>query len=396
MSYLRMMLLLSSLAVGIIGMPGCAAKSIDVPIAAGKVQADSSQSVFLDGFFPIGVFGQPAESFGKWKSRGVNTVLEVPQRHDPEAWDKAAQAAGLKVIRRPAADPRRDIGRKDLLAWSHWDEPDAAGRIIEWTPLFEKTYAEWKKVDPDRKVFINFAGPDLSWFTTRSDAYSKSYSSYYPRLIASADWIANDLYPSGGWLNDAHKGRRGDVTLITEPLKILKRMTPKPLFAFIELSEIEAGNVEGARCPTAPEVRAQIWLAIIHGARGLFYFPAVVGKRGFQFDGAPAEIVDEMKRQNAAVEKLAAVLQGPIDPPEFTPRAAGPLQLGWRRSKSGWLLIAVNSSTSSIPQASITVGVGKSATLPVEGREVKIGSGRITDDFAPHAVHIYEIPLASD
>ncbi len=290
------------LAFSVTTLPSCT--NVASP-NANQTHHTGRNELFLNGVFPIGVFSQPEQSFAKWKARGINTILETPQGHDPLSWDRAAQTAGLYVIRRPMQNPRQDIGRKDLLAWSHWDEPDAAGRIVEWTPMFEKTAAEWRAIDPNRKIFINFAGPDLSWFTTRNDAYSKNYASHYPRLIASADWMANDLYPCGGWLNQSHAPRRGDITLLGEPIKILKGLTSKPQFAFIEASEIERGNVAGARCPTAAEFRAEIWYAITQGVRGLFYFPAVVGKSGFQFDGAPAAIVSEMTKQNAVISKIA-------------------------------------------------------------------------------------------
>lgn len=352
---------------------------------AGSSQKAPGQALFLDGFFPIGVFSQPEQSFAKWKSRGINTILETPQNHDPVSWDRAAQAAGLKVIRRPAADPRQDIGKKHLLAWSHWDEPDAAGRAPQWTPLFERTTAEWRRIDPSRRIFLNFAGPDLTWFTSRQDSYSVSYASHYPRLIATADWIANDLYPAGGWLNDAHKARRGDVSLIAEPLKVLKRMTDKPLFAFIETSEIEAGNVPGARCPTAPEVRAQIWLAMIHGVRGLFYFPAVVGTRGFQFDGTPPEIVQEMQRQNVLLAELAPILQGEIGPIS----SSGPVAIGWRKAGKASLLIAVNPTRSEVRASIPAHGMPASARELLEKRSVSAPGGTISDSFPPLGVRLY-------
>lgn len=348
-----------------------------------------SERLFLKGFFPIGVFAQPEQSFAKWKSRGINTVLETPQGHDPVSWDKAAQAAGFKIIRRPMADPKQDIGRTDLLAWSHWDEPDAAGRAPQWTPLFEKTAAEWRKLDPNRRIFINFAGPDLSWFTTRSDSYSLNYASHYPRLLATADWIANDLYPSGGWLNDAHKARRGDVTLITEPLKILKKMTDKPLFAFIEASEIEKGNVPGARCPTPDEMRAQIWLAVIHGCRGLFYFPAVVGTNGFQFDGAPPAIVTEMTKQNALLASVGPLLQGEINPKEITVNAPG-LEAGWRRAGKSLLVILVNPRPT-VQQARIRITGVRAAEAQelVTGRRLPI-TDQFREDLEPYGVRLLQ------
>lgn len=356
----------------------------------------AKEGLFLDGFFPIGVFSQPEQSFAKWKARGVNTILETPQGHDPESWDRAAKAAGLKIIRRPLGDPKRDIGRTDLLAWSHWDEPDAAGRAPQWTPLFEKQAAEWRKIDPKRRIFINFAGPDLSWFTTRSDSYSVSYASHYPRLIATADWIANDLYPSGGWLNQAHSPRRGDVSLIAEPLKILKGMTDKPLFAFIEASEVEKGNVPGARCPTPAEMRAQIWLTLVHGARGIFYFPAVVGTSGFQFDGAPPDIVVEMQRQNGHLSKLGPLLQSEINPAALQVKTESNINIGWRMSGKALLIMAVNPHRREIKGLQVNTGASAAAASGQEvltGQTVRITSGQVVLDFEPLGVKVLLIQL---
>ena len=349
------------------------------------------EGLFLDGYFPIGVFSQPEQSFAKWKARGINTILESPQGHDPESWDRAAKAAGLKIIRRPLADPKRDIGRTDLLAWSHWDEPDAAGRAPQWNPLFEKQAAGWRRIDPQRRIFINFAGPDLCWFTSRSDSYSVNYASHYPRLIATADWIANDLYPTGGWLNQAHSPRRGDVSLIAEPLKILKGMTDKPLFAFLEASEVEKGNVLGARCPTPAEMRAQIWLTLVHGARGIFYFPAIVGTTGFQFDGAPPEIVAEMQRQNGHLAKLGPLLQSEINPKSSKVKAESSINLGWRQSGKSLLILAVNPERREVKGFEVSTGVPTASASGQEvltGQVVRITNGRMMLDFEPLGVKV--------
>lgn len=361
-----------------------------------STRTGSEEGLFLNGVFPIGVFSQPQDSFEKWKSRGINTLLETPQGHDPSAWDKAAKSSGLYVIRRPLANPRDDIGRKDLLAWSHWDEPDAAGRIAEWTPLFERTAEEWRRIDPNRRIFINFAGPDLSWFAVRTDAYSKNHASFYPRLIATADWIANDLYPSGGWLNQAHAPRRGDITLLGEPIKILKGMTDKPQFAFIEASEIERGNVPGARCPTRDEFRAQIWYAITQGVRGLFYFPAVVGKSGFRFDGAPPEIVAEMTKQNALIKRAAPLLQSEINPASMGVEAPAGVSVTWRRGKNSGLFILVNATRQTIPNARFIfkgIEAAGSAESLSDGRILKLQKGVLSESLEPLGVRILLAPI---
>lgn len=381
---------------------GCGQTSAQISPKAEMAQVTIDQpagksKLFLNGVFPIGVFSQPVESFAKWKSRGINTILETPQNHDPIAWDRAAQSAGFFVIRRPMQDPRQDIGRKNLLAWSHWDEPDAAGRIAEWTPMFERTAAEWRAIDPTRPIFINFAGPDLSWFTTRTDSYSRTYASHYPRLLATADWVANDLYPSAGWLNQAHAPRRGDITLLGEPIKILKQMTSKPLFAFIEASEIERGNVAGARCPTAAEFKAQIWYALCEGVRGLFYFPAVVGKSGFRFDGAPPEIVDAMVEQNSLITKIAPLLQAEINPKGFSAEVPDGIATGWRKSGKSVLLILVNTRNQAVGSTTIRLrGLdGVTSGKPITpGPPATITAGTVTESFPPLATRVllFELP----
>ena len=392
------------MAVSMATLPSCAhlttspesAKS-GTSTTAEQAKPTNTHDLFLDGLFPIGVFSQPEQSFAKWKSRGINTILETPQGHDPVSWDKAAQATGLYVIRRPMQNPRQDIGRKNLLAWSHWDEPDAAGRIAEWTPMFERTAAEWRAIDPNRKIFINFAGPDLSWFTTLNDAYSKNYASHYPRLIRTADWIANDLYPCGGWLNQAHARRRGDITLLGEPIKILKGLTSKPQFAFIEASEIEQGNVPGARCPTAAEFKAEIWYALTQGVRGIFYFPAVVGKSGFQFDGSPNEIVQEMSRQNATLAKLAPLLQSEIDPPGLRVTAPTGIASGWRKRGQEILLILVNTRNQGFDNSEVSFGGLESATSGVvvnDSTTITLAGGKARISFEPYGVKLvkFQIP----
>ncbi|HLO98488.1 MAG TPA: hypothetical protein VK171_07830 [Fimbriimonas sp.] len=388
----------TAVAAGVVGCsPRVTALAVGSPaMVPPPVQAGGSKGLFLDGVFPIGVFSQPEQSFAKWKGRGINTILETPQGHDPVSWDNAARAAGLYVIRRPMKDPRQDIGRKDLLAWSHWDEPDAAGRISQWTPMFEKTASEWRAIDPSRRIFINFAGPDLSWFTTRSDAYSKEYASYYPRLLNTADWIANDLYPCGGWLNQAHAPRRGDITLLGEPIRILKSMTNKPQFAFIEASEVERGNVPGARCPTAAEFKAEIWYAITQGVRGLFYFPAVVGKSGFAFDGMPAELVEVMTQQNAIISRVAPLLQGEIDPAGFGADVPEGVACGWRKSGNSVLVVLVNTRPSGLNGASIRLkGLDKVANgySHSAGGSVALAGGVLKESFEPFGVRVLQFEL---
>lgn len=63
-------------------------------------------SVMLTHLFPIGAYVQAPANFGMWKSRGVNTMVVVPDGNSEKAWNKAAIRDGLYEIRhRPATRP---------------------------------------------------------------------------------------------------------------------------------------------------------------------------------------------------------------------------------------------------------------------------------------------------
>src|SRR5688572_19403792 len=51
-----------------------------------------------DDFFPIAVWQQPTNSFSKWKSRGVNTLMGVPMGNDADAWATSAISNGLYQV----------------------------------------------------------------------------------------------------------------------------------------------------------------------------------------------------------------------------------------------------------------------------------------------------------
>lgn len=118
--------------------------------------------------------------------------------------------------------------------------------------------------------------------------------------------------------------------------------------------------------------------------RGLFYFPAVVGKSGFRFDGAPPELVTEMKQQNALLQQLGAVLQGEINPEVLTPKVSSPIEYGWRKTDEGMLLVLVNPSRQ--PSSGVSVllpDTYKTGSNLMNGSAVKINDRTATLDFAP-------------
>ena len=372
-----------------------------------ETTGEAPSGPFLDGFFPIGVFSQPTSMFEVWRERGCNTMLEVPQGEDRLAWDEGAQEIGFKIIRRPVSDPADDVGRTDLLAWSLPDEPDVqgnnepcGGNCIE---LCESLYERWHAVDPTRPIFVNLAGPNVLLPAScdycngpgdeppSSECFPES-DQCYPRLLEATDWVSQDIYPVSGWLFTEEI--RGDITIVGQSLDKLRGWADKPLFAIVETSDQRLDFPgAGSRGPTPAEYRAEVWDAIIHGARGIFYFPQAFNP--FVWDATQQPVLDEMQRQHETIAELASVLQGQIDPPGITATVPAPLETGWRRDEEHTYVLVLNTSGTAVPTATITLdGLASAPAIAVHGesRSLTLADGAFVDEFEPHALHIYVVP----
>jgi hypothetical protein len=378
--------------------------------ATATVSVTSTGDLFLGGYFPIGVFMQNTDAFQKWHDRGVNLLVGEPtwvpdgMTHDEmlDWWTRSAGALGMKVIRRPKSSPADDVGDTTLLAWAQDDEPDASGGGTVNLPAAVANYQLWKSIDPSRPVFLNFAGPDVitawggptdpppSWCPA-PDYDCSLVSNHVDYIDQALDWVSNDLYPLVGFLPD--ESRRGDVTYLADPIDRISTWTDKPQFAFIETSN-QLYIDTATRGVTPAELRAEVWIAIIHGVRGLIYFPEVVPPDGVgaSTDGTPADVAAEMTTQDGIVTSLAPVLQGPINPSTLGATVPSPLQVGWRDAPAGAYFFVINTQGTTISNASIAlrgVGSAQSATVYGESRSVSLSSGALTDTFGPFALHIY-------
>jgi hypothetical protein len=363
---------------------------------------------FLGGFFPIGVFGQPSWTMQGWADIGCNTMLEAPQGESLADWDAQAQRLGLRVIRRPLGAPSSDRGRTDLLAWSLPDEPDVEANNApcggNCVSLIESMSAQWRAADPTRPIFVNIAGPNVMQpracdycngpgdEAPSADCYPDN-DQCYPRILATADWVSQDIYPVTGWLPD--EAMRDDITVVGRTLDRIGDWTDQPKFAIVELSDQRLNfNGAGTRGPTADEVRAEVWHAIIHGARGIFYFPQAFNP--FEWVAVPSEVVAEMVVQHELLDALGPLVQADIDPDVVSVVVDAPLEVTWRVTDGSVWLFVLN--TANAPgTATIRVAgdlAGDEAVTYAEDRVVAHTDGTLTDAFDPLQVHIYVLQRA--
>jgi len=358
--------------------PGRTASAVPTTASSSPAAPGGRGAVSLSSLFPIGAYVQPASNFALWKSRGVNTVVDVPNGSAETSWNKAAIQDGLYEIRAPAGNPVSDVGDHNLLAWAQSDQPDDITSQVPYTTI-QGTYRTWKKIDPKMPVYINFNG-QLNQYDVKTRANGMSW---YQKYTAGANWITADLYP-------VNSGEGDNLGLIGQEVTALRQMAgSKPVFVFIESGAYDSGNP----VVTADQFRGEVWEAIIHGVRGIFYFPVRVSPT-FAFDVTPPAVAAEMTTQDATITKLASVLQGAINPSSLGATASAPLQVAWRSSSGQNYFFVLNLSDTTVNNQKIElrgIGSATSATVYGENRTVTISQDTITDSFGPYAIHIYQI-----
>jgi hypothetical protein len=196
----------------------------------------------------------------------------------------------------------------------------------------------------------------------------------YPGLIARAEMIGFDLYPLQVW---CRRKALHDVFEAQRELVILAK--GKPTFQWIEAGPM---NQCGGLDPSAALVRAETWLAIAGGARGIGWFPDV---------WSPS-IGAEISRLSAEIEALAPALLAEEGSATVSP-ADSPIRAGVRRLNGATYVIAVNSW---LDAATAKIRVPGLATGAVrvwgENRTVPVRDGVLRDSIRGLRARIYVAP----
>jgi hypothetical protein len=166
-----------------------------------------------------------------------------------------------------------------------------------------------------------------------------------------------------------------------------------PTFAIIESSnQLGPWLPPGSPSPTPAQVRAEVWDTVIHGARGIIYFPQSFTP-GFSYDNTAPDVAVEITNINAQLTSIGAALESPIDPPTAGVTANAPLEATWRTFGGHNYYVVFNYSNGTVTQQVALKGAGSagSATVQGESRSVALSNGTFTDTFAPYQVHIYVV-----
>ena len=167
----------------------------------------------------------------------------------------------------------------------------------------------------------------------------------------------------------------------------------KPVWNVIETTRINNPDKKA----TPHQVRAEVWMSLIHGSLGIVYF-AHEWEPKFVEAGllADAEMSAAVAAVNHQILALAPVLNSPdvADAVEVSSSASHvPVDALVKHYRGDTYIFAVGMRLGAAKATFLVGGLYGETRLEVidEGREIAVVDGEFIDDFAPYEVHLYRI-----
>ena len=337
--------------VGVGGAPSTLFKNAPTTTGAANLTVDGAP------FFPRMVWRQCASTYPDSIAAGINLFMGSSCT---TAGGQLSTLASLGGRGFSALDvTSHGVGGPGLLGWHLPDEGDESVGSANGQPVIH---------DPGKVTFLTLTDHFAPYM-----APPHAGRGIYPGWFSRADVIGFDTYPIEG------RCRFDLIPWVYNLQKTLIQMAgAKPTFQWIE-----AGPME--KCfkvdPTTASVKAETWLAIAAGARGIGYFPDV-------WNDPIRATITSINRDIVALSPalLDVATTGVVGP-------SSPLRVGIRRHNGAVYVIAVNTSTNPTQGRIMVPGLGDRAlTVFGEGRTATAQFSQITDNFDGLGVHIYIAP----
>ncbi|MBN2582858.1 MAG: beta-galactosidase [Planctomycetes bacterium] len=371
-------------------------------------------------YFPIAVWLQAPSRAPQYKAAGINLYVGLWQGPTEE------QLAELKKHEMPVICDQNEVGLKHIddpiiVGWMHGDEPDNAQKFKEywnsdkekikeaWPELYAsqrldtrdytgygppvppkwiiRDYEEIRRRDPSRPVMVNL-GCGVAWegFVGRGERTGKLED--YPEYIKGCDVVSYDVYPvttgqlsSQLWYQAQGVGR---LCTWTEGRK--------PVWNCLECTGMANVNIK----PTPHQVKAQAWMAIIHGSRGLIYFVHQFNPFNEAALLDDPEMLAGVTALNRQIQELAPVLNSATIADAVTVASSEPhtpVHAIVKRHDGATYVLAVSMYSRKTEAAFKATGLPAAAKAEVigEDRTIDVTDGGFKDAFEGHEVHLYRI-----
>lgn len=339
-------------------------------------------------FLPIGVWMQNPENAARFAEVGINHYVGLWQGPTDEQL-ATATTANMPVVCEQAGVWAANVGDTNILGWLQADGPDNAqeqadgsyGSCIE-PSVTQARYAEMAAADATRPVMLllgqGVATPD---WVGRGDCTGRTED--YPEYAKAADILVNYTYPL------ANERPLELVATGIEKLNVYAAWR-KPV-----LADLEASSIEGLPRPTPHQLRAEVWMSLIHGAAGIQYFchrMTPLNETDCLDDAATAAALTGI---NAELAELAPALNSQSYAVKPQSRnGAVPVRAIAKRLGDTRYVFAVGMADGATTATFSLPALSDAASIEVigEGRNLTASNGTFEDAFEAYAVHLYRIP----
>jgi len=381
-------------AVAVVLLLTAVARAAEAPQDAGRFSRGLSTK---PDFFPLAVWLQDPKNAGRYKDVGVNLYVGL-WRGPSEQQLEMLEKVGMPVICSLNDRSKRFLDRRIIVGWMHGDEPDNAqalpgGKGYGPPILPEKIvqdYQRIREIDPTRPVMLNL-GQGVAWDNYIGRGVRRNKPEDYPQYVKGCDIASFDIYPM------AHTSKEIAGKLWHVPFGVdrLRKWVndEKPVWCCIETTCIS--NPQSALTPR--EVRSEVWMAIIHGAKGIIYF-AHQFKPNFIEAGllAKPEMAKGIAEINAQVKELAPAINSASVEGEVSVESANkdvPIDILVRRRGDELYVFAVAMRPGRTQAKFSGSKLSRSGSAEVlgEARRVQVEKGLWNDRFRDYEVHLYRL-----
>lgn len=354
-----------------------------------------------DDYFPIAVWLQHPKNARAYKEIGINLYIGLWRGPTEEQLELLRQAE-MPVICSLNELARRRLDDPIIVGWMHGDEPDNAQPRRDgqpgWGPPIPpeqiiEDYQRMREIDPSRPVFLNL-GQGVAWDRWYGRGVRTNHPEDYPLYVQGADIVSFDIYP----VVHSHPDVKGKLWYVAYGVARLRHWTnyQKIVWNCIECSRISNPDVK----PSPEQVRAEVWMSIIHGSRGIVYFvhqfkPTFI-EASLLVD---PELKDGVARINRRIHELAPVLNSPTVRNAVavsTEPASVPVAYMVKQKDGAIYIFAVAMRDRPVTASfRLLVPTGATAVEVLdENRSVPLRDGQFVDQFVGYGVHLYKITLS--
>jgi hypothetical protein len=352
-------------------------------------------------YFPIAVWLQDPASADKYKAAGFNVYVGL-WKGPTEAHLAALKKAGMAVICEQNGVGLKHKDDPVIIGWMHGDEPDNAQEVVDpktgkngYGPCVPPqkivdAYRQAQAADPSRPIMLNLGQgvANDEWKGRGSGAKLSDYETY----VKGGDIISFDIYPVAGL---PKPDSQNYLWMVAKGVDRLAKWSggQKIIWNCIECTQIDNPNAKA----TSHQVRAEVWMSLVHGSTGLIYFVHQF-KPSFKEAALLADpaMLAAVAKINKQIHDLAPVLNSTTISGEAAVESSAatvPIDIMAKKLGGVVYLFAVNMRNEKTTGRLTIKGPSAASKVDVldEDRIIDTKDGKFTDDFAPYDVHIYRI-----